>query len=183
MNLEKKDNEIINSAENNVPQDNPVLKWRKEEIYPDYNTANISNVVNVTSVKPTAREHKNNPITGVLEKFYVYNCPHCNEKKEIISREHDNMQDNTEVICSSCGNKFILEKQTSEDYKAPSLADSFGDFFKKGTTPEELKMLPEKELQDVLNAIQEKTGIEINRDTVEKLPVGIKRILKDILNI
>lgn len=157
---------------NGVQENNPPLKWRKEEIYPDYGVKNVL---------PT-REYRTNA-SGVLEKFYVYTCPNCGEKKELLSIEHDNMQDNTQTVCAKCSTKFILTKQTAADYKAPSLMDSFGEFFKKGTTPEELSMLPEKELQDVLNAIRDTTGIEINKETIEKLPVGIKRILKDVLNI
>ena len=136
----------------------------------------------MVEVKHSKREYKTLDINGGVETVYFYACPTCGALKEIRGKEINSVSERGIESYCNCGNKFFALKPGSEDFKAPSLMDTFGDFIQKDTNPETQNMLDTKDIDNVLKTINDSFGINIPKESLNKLPVGVKKILRDIFN-
>jgi transcription elongation factor Elf1 len=156
------------------------------EQYNQQNTNVVDNTAynnNIQGVSPTGRESRLCKETGVVEKYYIYTCPFCGEKREVKGKELDMMADYTVVQCYRCNQSYSLIKATAADYKEPSLMDTFGEFITPDKNGSMENNLEGKNVDEVLTAIRDSFGINITKESLNKLPVGIKKILKDILSV
>ena len=129
------------------------------------------------------REYKNSLETGVVETVYIYICPNCKSEMEFKAKVLNTMKDNPNVHCYQCSHDFDIIKPNVNDYQNPSIMDTFGDFIKSDNSVEGQHMLDNKNVDDVLNTIKDSFGINIPKESLNKLPIGVKKILRDLFSI
>ena len=171
VNLQKEDlpNQNVNipsmSMNTIIPQDNaPIMN-------------------NVNGVKFDHREYRNSMETGTVETIYFYACPNCGHQMEFKTKYLMTLEDGHKVCCPQCNNNYNILKPTANDYKAPSLMDTFGDFVTPDKTQDGVNMLDCKGTDEVLDAIRDSFGINIPKESLNKLPNGVKKVLRDIFSI
>lgn len=136
-----------------------------------------------TGLRYARREYKNSTETGVIETVYIYICPNCKSEMEFKAKVLNTMKDRPNVHCYKCSHDFDIIKPTANDYQNPSLMDTFGEFIKSDTSVEGQHMLDNKNVDEILNIIRDSFGINIPKESLNKLPIGVKKILRDLFSI
>ena len=164
----------VNSINNVVEQ--PVVDTQPISVQQSINTSNVQ------EIKHTKREYKTIDVNGGVETVYFFTCPTCGMLKEIRGKEINSVSERGMEVFCNCGCGFYALKPDASDFKAPSLMDTFGEFIQKDTNPETQNMLDDPNVDDVLNSIRDSFGINISKEMISKLPVGVKKVLRDILS-
>lgn len=181
QNFNEQQSSFVNLKKENLPNQNVNMPNMNMNTTIPQNNAPMMN--NVNGVRFDSRVSKPSSETGNIETIYFYACPNCGHKMEFKSKYLMTVEDGHCVCCPQCNNNYNILKPTANDYKTPSIMDTFGDFITPDKNQEGVNMLDCKGTDDVLDAIRDSFGINIPKESLNKLPVGVKKVLRDLFSI